>query len=92
MACGWRSPTTSARCRLSGWSPAWTRSGRFGALASPTGSPFIVADNGMYEAELNRVLRLMPSYGVRSLRSVRAYADVYVAVARFLHEQPAPKT
>jgi integrase len=58
----------------------------------PDGQPFIVASNGTYEAELNRVLRLMPSYGVRSVRSVRTYADVYVAVARFLHEQPEPKT
>lgn len=50
------------------------------------------ADNGTYEADLNRALRLMPSYGVRSLRSVRAYADVYVAAGRFLQGQPEPKT
>lgn len=58
----------------------------------PDGFPFIVADNGEYDSGLNRVLRLMPSYGVRSVRSVHTYADVYVAVDRFLHEQRDGRT
>jgi hypothetical protein len=72
--------------------PDLDAAGTLRSAGIPDGYPFIVADNGTYEADLNRALRLMPSYGVRSLRSVRAYADVYVAAGRFLQGQPEPKT
>ena len=72
--------------------PGLDAAGTLRSAGIPDGYPFIVADNGTYQADLNRALRLMPSYGVRSVRSVRAYADVYVAVARFLLGQPEPKT
>ena len=36
---------------------------------------------------MNRILRLLPSYGVRSQPSIRAYADIYVAFGRFLEER-----
>jgi hypothetical protein len=72
--------------------PGLDAAGTLKSAGIPDGYPFIVADNGTYEADLNRALRLMPSYGVRSVRSVRAYADVYVAAGRFLQGQPEPKT
>ncbi len=55
------------------------------------GFPFVVDGGGVYDCDLNRILRLLPGYGVRSHRSVRAYADIYVAFGRFLAERRGGK-
>jgi len=61
MTCGWRSPTTSARSR-GAVGPRWTLRDAEERW-HPDGYRSLWADNGTYEADLNRALRLMPSYG-----------------------------
>jgi hypothetical protein len=55
------------------------------------GFPFVVDNGGVYDSDLNRILRLLPSYGVRSYRSIRPYADIYVGFGRFLEERRGGK-
>ncbi len=51
------------------------------------GIPFILADDGTYDLDLNRFFRECPSMGVRSLNSVRAYAHDILTWLRFLEER-----
>jgi site-specific recombinase XerD len=58
-----------------------------GASGVADGFPFLVHDDGEYDSNLNRILRLLPTYGVRSQRSIVTYAGVYSAFQRFLDER-----
>ncbi|MFE4514875.1 tyrosine-type recombinase/integrase [Kitasatospora sp. NPDC056783] len=50
------------------------------------GAPFILDDDGSYDVQLNRFLWSLPTLGVRSPNSWRAYALDLLTWARFLHE------
>lgn len=49
--------------------------------------PFILGSDGAYDHHLNRFLRSCPTMGVRSLNSLRAYAQDIVVWMRFLEER-----
>ncbi len=51
------------------------------------GIPFILGDDGSYDADLNRFFRECPSMGMRSLNSLRAYAHDILTWIRFLEER-----
>ncbi|MFJ6784320.1 site-specific integrase [Streptomyces yangpuensis] len=48
------------------------------------GIPFVLGADGRYDLELNRFIRELPSWGVRSLHSVEAYARDLMVFGRFL--------
>ncbi|GGM11364.1 integrase [Streptomyces fumigatiscleroticus] len=50
------------------------------------GAPFILSDDGSYDVHLNRFLWSLPTLGVRSANSWRAYALDLLTWGRFLHE------
>jgi site-specific recombinase XerD len=50
------------------------------------GMPFVLADDGSYDVELNRFLRELPGRGVRSLHSISAYAHDLAVFGRFLDQ------
>ncbi|MFI8090526.1 tyrosine-type recombinase/integrase [Streptomyces sp. NPDC086080] len=50
------------------------------------GAPFILSDDGSYDIHLNRFLWSLPTLGVRSANSWRAYALDLLTWGRFLHE------
>lgn len=56
------------------------------------GVPFIIADDGDYDADLNRFFRTCPTMGVRSLNSLKAYARDLVTWMRFLSQQRGGKS
>jgi site-specific recombinase XerD len=56
------------------------------------GIPFILGDDGSYDADLNRFFRECPSMGMRSLNSVRAYAHDILTWIRFLKERRGGKS
>ncbi|AGP54397.1 tyrosine-type recombinase/integrase [Streptomyces rapamycinicus] len=56
---------------------------RYGLHAS---APFILSDDGSYDVHLNRFLWSLPTLGVRSANSWRAYALDLLTWGRFLHE------
>ncbi|MEV6851419.1 site-specific integrase [Actinoplanes sp. NPDC051411] len=56
------------------------------------GQPFVLAADGSYDVALNRFLRELPSWGVRSPRSVDAYARDLLVFCRFLHDSRGGKT
>jgi hypothetical protein len=56
------------------------------------GIPFILGDDGSYDADLNRFFRECPSMGLRSLNSVRAYAHDILTWIRFLKERRGGKS
>ncbi|MFE2998034.1 tyrosine-type recombinase/integrase [Nocardia sp. NPDC059246] len=66
---------------------AGQRADRFGWWVIPEGLPFILASDGSYHWVLNRFLRALPTLGVRSRRSWRAYARDLVTWERFLLER-----
>src|SRR2546421_6885954 len=63
--------------------------GRAGAC---DGQPFVLGLDGSYDVGLNRFLRELPSWGVRSPRSVEAYAPDLLVFCRFLHDARGGKT
>ncbi|MFG2193421.1 tyrosine-type recombinase/integrase [Streptomyces sp. NPDC048639] len=50
------------------------------------GAPFILSEDGSYDVHLNRFLWSLPTLGVRSANSWRAYALDLLTWGRFLHE------
>ncbi|WP_261563121.1 tyrosine-type recombinase/integrase [Frankia tisae] len=52
----------------------------------PEGMPFVLGEDGSYDWVLNRFLRSLPTSGVRSAHSWRAYVLDVVTWARFLEE------
>lgn len=48
------------------------------------GIPFVLGADGRYDFELNRFIRELPSWGVRSPHSVEAYARDLMVFGRFL--------
>jgi len=56
------------------------------------GQPFILAADGSYDAALNRFLRELPSWGMRSRQSIDAYARDLLVFCRFLHESRGGRT
>ncbi|WP_328308419.1 site-specific integrase [Streptomyces sp. NBC_00442] len=50
------------------------------------GAPFILSDDGSYDVQLNRFLWSLPTLGVRSANSWRAYALDLLTWGRFLQE------
>lgn len=56
------------------------------------GIPFILDDQGRYDAALNRFFRVCPTMGLRSANSLRAYAFDILTWQRFLIEKRGGKT
>ncbi len=61
-------------------------------LGLSDGVPFILADDGSYDHNLNRFFRACPTMGVRSLNSLRAYARDIMVWLRFLSERRGNKS
>jgi hypothetical protein len=55
--------------------------------AAPDGMPFVLDDDGHYEATVNRFFRDLPAMGCRSVNTWQAYARDLVTFARFLDER-----
>src|SRR6266508_2584960 len=51
------------------------------------GQPFVLGPDGAYDLNLNRFLRELDGWGVRSAHTVVAYARDLMLFARFLHER-----
>jgi len=51
------------------------------------GHPFILGPDGSYDLQLNRFLRELQGWGVRSVHSVEAYARDLTLFCRFLHQR-----
>jgi site-specific recombinase XerD len=51
------------------------------------GQPFVLGPDGSYDLNLNRFLRELDGWGVRSAHTVQAYARDLMLFGRFLHEQ-----
>src|SRR6266545_3320237 len=51
------------------------------------GQPFVLGADGSYDLNLNRFLRELEGWGVRSAHTVQAYARDLMLFGRFLHEQ-----
>ncbi|MER8472806.1 site-specific integrase [Mesorhizobium sp. M1328] len=56
------------------------------------GMPFILADDGSYDRDLNRFFRACPGMGARSPNTWRSYARDILVWARFLGERRGGKT
>src|SRR6266511_2066288 len=54
--------------------------------------PFILGADGWYDVELNRFLRELNGWGVRSANSIKAYARDVMLFCRFLHEARGGKS
>ena len=57
-----------------------------------SGQPFILGPDGSYDLHLNRFLRDLPSWGVKSDNSVSAYCSDLKILCRFLHEARGGKS
>jgi hypothetical protein len=56
------------------------------------GQPFVLGPDGSYDLNLNRFLRELDGWGVRSVHTVQAYARDLMLFGRFLHEQRGGKS
>ncbi|MHC5701974.1 tyrosine-type recombinase/integrase [Streptomyces tirandamycinicus] len=56
------------------------------------GQRFILGPDGSYDLDLNRMIRDLPSWGVRSANGQQAYCSDLTLVCRFLHEGRGGKT
>ncbi|MFE2867866.1 tyrosine-type recombinase/integrase [Embleya sp. NPDC059259] len=56
------------------------------------GLPFLLGPDGTYDLQLNRFLRELGDWGVRSMASVEAYARDLMLFCRFLHEHRGGRT
>ncbi len=59
--------------------------------AAREGHPFILSPDGSYDLQLNRFLRELEGWGVRSAHSVEAYARDLTLFCRFLHQRRGGK-